>query len=127
MAGGRPTDYNDEIVELAQYYLENYKEFGDVIPSVCGLCCVLKLGKTTIYRWKEEEGKERFRDILNAIIYTQENVTINQALAGNFNSNIAKLLLGKHGYHDKVQQDVTSSDGSMSPTRIQITGPDDSR
>jgi hypothetical protein len=30
------------------------------------------------------------------------------------------MMMTKHGYSDKVEQDVTSSDGSLAPTRIII-------
>ena len=47
-----------------------------------------------------------FKDILERIGQAQEERVINEALAGNYNSLIAKLLLGKHGY--KEETDVTS-------------------
>jgi len=36
-------------------------------------------------------------------------------LGGTMNAQITKLVLGKHGYSDKVEQDLTTSDGSMKP------------
>jgi len=32
-------------------------------------------------------------------------------LSGEFNSNIAKLALGKHGYHDKQDNTLSGPDG----------------
>jgi len=57
------------------------------------------------------EGKGEFSDILEAINEKQELVTFNGSLLGDLNPTIAKLLLGKHGYHDK--QDTTT-EGTMS-------------
>jgi hypothetical protein len=35
------------------------------------------------------------------------------------------MMLTKHGYSDKVETDVTSSDGSLAPTQIIIRAADD--
>ena len=43
-------------------------------------------------------------------------------LNNTFNSAITKLVLGKHGFHDKMEQDISSSDGSMKPTIIELVG-----
>ena len=55
-----------------------------------------------MYAW-EKEHKE-FSYILADIKAKQEKVLISKGLSGDFNSAITKLVLGKHGYHDK--QDV---------------------
>lgn len=113
MTGGRPTKYNQEIIDAADYYLENFAENDDVIPSIEGLSEHLNIARSTIYDWQKQEGKEEFSDILEKILAKQARILINSGLRGDFNSAIAKLALGKHGYHDR--QDITSSDGSMSP------------
>jgi hypothetical protein len=38
---------------------------------------------------------------------------LNNGLDGTFNPPITKMMLSKHGYSDKIEQDHTSSDGSM--------------
>lgn len=98
---GRPTEYNEEILSQARNYLENYKKLGDEIPSNAGLAVHLGLSRETIQAWRKEVGKEEFSYILAAIQVKQENVLINKGLSGDFNSNITKLVLGKHGYHEK--------------------------
>lgn len=65
------------------------------------------VSRSTIYRWTREPGKEEFRDMLERILGAQELVLWNKGLTGEFNPAITKLLLGKHGYHDK--QDHTHS------------------
>jgi len=56
---------------------------------------------------------------------TQERKLVTGGLEGKYNPAITKMMLTKHGYSDKVEQAHTSPDGSMSPTRIEITAPDD--
>lgn len=106
---GRPTDYTENMLRLARRYHVEYKDAGDEIPSVVGLAAYIGRARTTIHRWANEEGKEEFRDILDEINETQAQVLVNNGLNGKFNSNITKLVLGKHGYHDK--QEHTGRDG----------------
>lgn len=98
---GRPTEYSEEILSQAQDYLENYKKLGDEIPSNAGLAVYLGLSRETIQAWRKEAEKKEFSYILAAIQVKQENVLLNKGLNGDFNSNITKLILGKHGYHEK--------------------------
>jgi len=101
MPGGRPTTYSQDIIERAMHYLAHYKdEYGDEIPSVEGLSEVIERSRSTIYRWADDEEKQEFRDILELINAKQKKVLLNNGLNGTFNSNIAKLALGKHGLHD---------------------------
>jgi len=102
----RPTKYNQEILDKSLSYLSDYESAGDVMPSVVGLSLVLGVSRETIYDWSSQEEKKEFSDILEKINAKQHQVLMNQGLRGAFNSNIVKLALGKHGYHDK--QDVTS-------------------
>lgn len=110
---GRPTLLNDELRAKAREYLFGYEVQGDVIPSVAGLACWLGVSKSSIYLYGEQCPE--FSETLQAIQAKQETVTLNKGMTGDFNSTIAKLVLANHGYSDKVQQDHTSSDGSMSP------------
>lgn len=99
---GRLTSLTDEVRETAQDYVENYQKYGDVIPSVVGLCKAINRSKTTVYRWVEEE-KDGFRDTLEAIKENQERVTLNSSLTNEFNATISKLILANHGYSDKQE------------------------
>lgn len=113
MKAGRPTKYNKEILVDSNFYLENFAENGDVIPSIEGLSEYLNIARSTLYEWEKHEDRAEFSDILAKILTKQARLLINEGLKGEFNSAIAKLALGKHGYHDKT--DLTSSDRSMSP------------
>jgi hypothetical protein len=124
--GGRPTKYTPELIEKAYEYLDVYNTVcGDVIPSVVGLCLYLDIRTSTAYDWAKQDEKKEFSDILAKCIQLQENKLVNGGLSNSMNSNIVKLVLGKHGYSDKQQVDHQSSDGSMSPTKIEIVAPDD--
>lgn len=116
----RPTKYNDDVIDQARQYLETYEALGDVIPSAAGMACYLGVHKATLYNWAELH--DQFFDILKELNSTQERKLLSGGLSGDFNSVITKLVLSKHNYTDKVQQDVTSSDGSMKPTHIILEG-----
>ena len=103
MPGGRPTTYTDEMLKKAHKYLDEWENEGDAIPSVVGLAKYIERSKTCIYDWAKEESKAEFADILANINETQRQVLINKGLKGEFNSNITKLVLGKHGYSEKKE------------------------
>lgn len=103
MAGGRPTTYTKEMLIKAHEYVDIYETVDDKIPSIVGLCKYIERSKTCVYDWAKEEGKEEFSDILAKIQETQQQVLINKGLSGDFNSNITKLVLGKHGYHERKE------------------------
>ena len=119
MPSGRPTKYNDSILTKARDYLINYEERGDVIPTVAGLSCELNVSRETLYTWAKEEGKEFFSDILCNIMAKQERVLTNKGLSGDFNPNITKMMLTKHGYSDK--QDVNLGGQNGNPVDMKWT------
>src|SRR3990167_951809 len=99
----RPTIYSEDILEKTRDYSVNFSNYGDVIPSVAGLAVHLKISRPTIYDWASQEDKQEFSYILDDILSDQERVLMNKGLTGEFNSNIVKLALGKHGYSDKTE------------------------
>jgi hypothetical protein len=103
-AGGRPTKYNDKLIEKAKAYISDYEKYGDVIPSIAGLASVIDVHRSLMYVWEKEYPE--FLDILEAIKREQQKVLLNKGLSGDFNSQITKLVLGKHGYHDKQDVDL---------------------
>jgi len=104
MSGGRPTKYTDELVMKAKAYITDYAIYEDMIPSVAGLASALDVSRTVLYDWEKEYPE--FLYILEAIKREQQKVLLNKGLSGDFNSTITKLVLGKHGYHDKQDVDV---------------------
>lgn len=83
-------------------------DIGDVMPSHIGMFLFIGISTTCGYDWEKQEGKEEFSDILQRCTQMQHQKLINNGLTGKFNSNIAKLALGKHGYHDKQDVDLKS-------------------
>lgn len=109
--GGRPSKYTPKMVELARDYLTTYKtKHNHEIPSIVGMAVVLKVGKSTLYDWSNEEDNE-FSDILSECMDHQQLKLINGGLSGALNANITKLVLGKHGYSDKVDQTTSGTIG----------------
>ena len=109
-AGGRPTKYNPEIIRKATEYLNNYESVhGNSIPSVAGLAKVLDTARETLHRWANDKNKSELNHILRRIQTLQEVKLLDCGLNGTFNSNITKLALGKHGYHDNPQANQASS------------------
>ena len=120
MPGGRPTKYNKGILEKANKYLEEYEAEGDMIPSVEGLALVLNVARRTIYNWADTEGNDEFLHILGLINKKQHQVLINKGLTNEFNSAIVKLVLGKHGYHEKTDNTHSGPDGGPIETSTAI-------
>ena len=121
----RPTKWNKEIEEKALDYISDYQVHGDMIPSIEGMAEHLGLARETLYDWAKQKDKG-FSDILGRCMQVQAKTLVNNGLNNTFNSAITKLVLGKHGYHDKMEQDITSSDESMKPTVIQLVSKNES-
>jgi len=117
-AGGRPSAYSQESLEIARDYITAYKEHGHAVPSVAGLAVLLKVARSTIYEWSADPEKKEFSDILNTILAEQEQITLSNGLNGDFNATIAKLLLGKHGYSDKAETQTTVTLENMSDDEL---------
>lgn len=124
MPAGRPTDYTPELVAKAWEYAEGgWIAAGDKVPSVAGLACEIGIHRDTCHEWAKDKNKE-FSDILKAIAQIQERELVNNGLTGDFTAPITKMMLTKHGYSDKLEQDHTSSDGSLAPQQIVIRAAD---
>jgi len=104
MPAGRPTTYNAKIQKMAEVYLEIWKD-DSVIPSIASLALYLGVPRPTLYEWKEKHDK--FKHVIETVLATQEVEALNKGLEGKFTPTISKLVLAHHGYHDKVDTDVT--------------------
>jgi len=116
---GRPTKYTEENLEKARDYIDNFQNFEDVIPSHIGLALHLGIRTQTCYAWAAQPEKKLFSDMLDEITKKQHQILISKGLSGDFNSNICKLVLSKHGYHDK--QDTTLSGPAGGPIEVKET------
>lgn len=105
--GGRPTTWSKKLEEKAWEYVNGgWQSQGDAVPMVVGLCAYIERSQTVIYDWEKHEDKE-FADILEQIREIQHLEVFSKALKGDYNSTMAKLMLTKHGYSDKTEQEVT--------------------
>ena len=118
---GRPTKCTPELIEDALTYVNGgYEDEGDLIPSVAGLACSIGVHRETIHAWARDK-EHKFSDIYKDVLQKQERKLINGGLGGDFTPAITKMILTKHGYSDRVEQEHTSPDGSMTPTTITRT------
>ena len=120
MAGGRPTKYSEEILAKAQDYAVNHEEYEDPVPTVAGLSCELDTKRSVLYEWGKKHPE--FQDTLDHILARQERKLVAKGLNNEFSGTITKLMLANHGYSDKVEQNISSPDGSLAPTKIELVG-----
>ena len=122
---GRPTEYKgDKTIKKVKDYLtlcvdEEYqrvKTEGDKstswdnlvkvkIPTIEGLAVYIGVSRDTIYQWKKDH--DEFSDIIDILMAQQAERLLNNGLSGTYNSTIAKVLLTKHGYIEKSENDTT--------------------
>lgn len=130
---GRPSLFNQDMIERAQEYVwffqqpktaEEMENDVEVIPSVAGLALYLGVHRSTLYEWGKQN--KDFSDTLASLQDVQEVSLLNGGLRGRFNAQISKLALANHGYSDKQEIDNKSSDGSMTPTKIELVAYDSS-
>lgn len=98
---GAPTKYNANVQKKADSYIVRYKTYGDKVPTVCGLACVLGVVERTLYNWGD--ANPAFLQTLERIQATQKRGLVNGGLSGDFHPTIAKLMLSNHGMHEKNQ------------------------
>jgi len=120
---GRPSTCTPAVCDEARWYMQGgWKLVGDVIPSIVGMACEVGIPETQVYEWARIN--DDFSQIIKGIKAEQQRVLLSGGASGKLNSTITKLLLGKHGYHEKVDSSITNPDGSMTPqpTTINIKG-----
>lgn len=99
---GRPTEYSAEVLNKAREYIDSCKDSKKKVslPKAEGLALHLGVTRKTLYNWADQH--EDFLHILDEINQIQVNRVIDKGLSGDYNSNIAKLLLAKHGYKEQI-------------------------
>ena len=117
---GRPPTQPSEFIERCEkankYLFGDWKDVGDVVPSIAGLACYLGKNRDTIYQWAKEN--ENFSDIISSVMTFQENQLVNRGLDSTFNPTITKLMLTKHGYSDKIEQEIKAEVNAPSLTEF---------
>jgi hypothetical protein len=119
---GRPSKYTEELLKKAAGYVA-YAYAEDKLPSLEGLALYIGVRRSTIYEWQKDPAKQDFSDIVDNILAHQAETLINKGLKGEYNSSITKVILTKHNYSDKQEVDLSSSDGTMRPTVIELVAP----
>jgi hypothetical protein len=125
---GRPTKYSELTNIHTQEYLDYFtsKEYrrdieeggymDEVFPSIQGLAIKLQVSQDTLYTWRKDINKKEFSDIIKRLLDMQAKMLLNQGLTGRYNHTISKLILSKHGYHDKIVQELEITDtAALSP------------
>lgn len=102
---GRPSSYREEVIGKVSDFANKQLKLGN-LPTRAGLANYIGITKDTLIRWGNDH-KQLF-DALMAFDQLQEDEIWQKALRGEYNSNIAKLLLYNHGYSDKseIKQDL---------------------
>lgn len=126
----RPIEYTPRHTELAIEYLDSCKDsyterdkLKVKLPSIEWLARHfqkngLHIARSTIYEWRDNKEYQEFSDILENILSEQAERLINSSISWEYNSNIAKLLMGKHWYSDKqeIDQNIKAEVNNMSTT-----------
>lgn len=108
---GRPTTCTPQVQKKAWEYVNGgWEDAGHAFPSLIGLCHEQNLKKSTVYDWANRDDND-FPDILDKINEKQQIVAWKKGLTGDYNATLVKLLLGKHGYHEKQDNTHTGQDG----------------
>lgn len=118
MPGGRPRKYGPKVLEIMQEYINDWEKFGDVIPSIAGCAAECGVVRETFHQWSRDEDKPEFSYMLKQLLQAQERCCTKNGLNGEFNPMISKLVLAKHGLHDKVEQNTKLSGDSDNPIAV---------
>lgn len=109
---GRPNEYKEEYVEAVEDYLAENQDgvkAGKIevkLPTIEGFALFIGVNKNTMYDWEKQQPA--FSNALQKIRTEQQKRLLNQGLAGNYNSTIAKLVLSSnHGMSEKQSIDHT--------------------
>lgn len=78
------------------------------LPSKTGFARYLGIGSTTLNRWINKHPA--LEEAMQHVIDAREEKLISNGLGGQYNSNITKLILTKHGYSDKIDQNVNANE-----------------
>lgn len=105
MPGGRPSKYSEELIEKAPGYLDTWDKDGSVIPTQAGLALHCGISLACLKQWANDPDKKEFIAILDKVELIQQNLLLNKGISGEFNSNITKLVLGKHGFKEKTENE----------------------
>ena len=130
MPAGRPTTYDETICDKAMAYIDSCEDTEEQVisgqsekatfyqqkirvnlPTIEGLALYLKSHKDTLYEWAKVHSE--FSDVLSYLRQKQAVALINKGLSSDYNQAIVKILLSKHGYYEKQEQDISVTENQV--------------
>lgn len=120
---GCPTKYSKEKLNISIDYVKNYKEHGDIVPSVVGLAVLLEVSKKTLYNWAAVPENKDFLHTLEKLSTNQERGLLNGGLSGDLNPQITKMMLYNHGYSDKPREDAEDDESPAIDVHFHVKEP----
>ena len=115
-----------KLIVKAEEYVETAWKENEAIPSISGCALFLGVPRRTLRQWMDTDYlgcREPFPELRDKLLALQEVRLLSAGLQGTFTPSITKLVLHQHGYSDKSETDLTSSDGSMAkPDKIIVVG-----
>jgi hypothetical protein len=127
--GGRPTKYEDWMVEAMLTYFT--KEVGN-FPTLAGFSASIGVSRDTLHDWataKDVSGNLRnpeFSYAYKRAKELQEENLVLGALTGKYNATFA-IFTAKNvlGWRDKVEQEITGKDGGpLAGIQVMFVNPD---
>lgn len=126
---GRPSEYGPHVIEAAEAYIQQCRDsyesvpYGDKnivrfkvkLPSIEGLALALGITRDTVYDW--EKHHKDFSYTVSKLRHLQVERLIDNGLAGTYRADIVKLILSRHGYVEKTQQDLTTQGKPINDVR----------
>ena len=110
----------------AEAYVDVVWKEEEAIPSIAGCALYMGVPQRTLRKWMDRSDAnswEPFPKLRDQLLAAQEVTLLTNGLRGTYTPTITKLVLHQHGYSDKMENDLTSSDGSMSkPDKILVVG-----
>lgn len=104
MPGGRPTKLTKALVAKARTY--DYTSLRQAVPTIEGLALYLGVHRDTLYAWLDGDGRlnDQISDIVATLLTKQGLELVNNGLRGRFNAKITNMMLSKHGYIERSEQ-----------------------
>lgn len=115
MPGGAKHKCTAIVLEKLSDYIDKYEDHGHAFPSISGAAIALDVPRRTMHDWaniKHTSYHKKFSLILDKLKAKQELVAWNKGMKNEYNANLCKLLLGKHGYHDRQATELSGPEGS---------------
>jgi hypothetical protein len=118
---GRPTDYNDEVLDKVDEYLQKIatKENG-MLPTVEGFALYIRVERKTLYNWanakievskdKLEDAHPEFKKAMDRIMAVQLVRLINDGIYMGKAVNpviIKMMLVNNHGMKDEISNKLS--------------------